>query len=326
MSFELLILSEEAIDACTDPADYLQAADEAFRAVGDGTAEVSPKHHWEFSVGKSAAFASYLSGPGAMAIKLGTIRPANPGRHGLPPGLSQIVVHDADTGRPLALLDGALVTAMRTAAAAALAAKVLGRPESSRVAVFGTGIVAEKSIDALAAVFSIAAVSVVGSHPGRAEEFAGARAHLYPFPLIASDARSAALEADVIVTATTASSPVICDAWIRPGTHISALGADWKGKQELDPATLLRAKLVTDSYLQCLEIGEGNVPFAEGRLKRSDIAAELGEVIVGRVPGRRDPDQVTVFDSSGIAPQDCAAAMKVVDRAAAAGLGTRVML
>src|SRR5260370_20357986 len=326
MSFEVLVIDGPTVNDCATRADFLLAAEDAFRAMGTKAAEMSPKHHWEFSVGKNAAFSSHLPELGVMGIKLGTIRPRNTERRGLPPGLAQIVLSDADSGAPLALLDGTVITTMRTAAAAALGAKLLARPDSSVVSVFGTGVVALMSLHAVADLFPVNAAHVVGSSIERSSAFVQAHAAQFAFPLCASPPEAAARQADLIVTATTASTPVIEDAWLRPGTHISAMGSDWRGKQEVDTTTLLRSALVTDSRRQGPESGEGNVPHSAGCLQESDLAPELGQVLIGAAPGRSDERQITVFDSSGIAPQDCAAAKHVYDRARSLGAGITVTL
>src|SRR5204862_8115942 len=136
-----------------------------------------------------------------------------------------------------------------------------------------------------------------------------------------TDLESVVRGADVAVTSTPAGGPIVMDEWISPGTHIAAVGADKGGDQELDPRILQRARIFVDDIRQCRTDGEINVPLSEGLISESDIAGEIGQVITGKVPGRTSPDEITVFDSTGIALQDSATVPLEYERAVAAGVG-----
>jgi alanine dehydrogenase len=324
MGFRLHVVPEDQAWRLVSYPDGLRVLAAAYQALSGGTAEMSPKYHWEFTAGRSAAFASYLAGLDAMAIKIAMIRPGNPGR-GLASEYAQILVHDPATGVPVALIDGTSVTAFRTGAAAALGARALARPESSVAGIVGTGVVAASSVKALASCFKLERVLVAGrpGSPSAARMIDSLRGE-FAFDIVPATHEAAVREADIVVTATPVTEPIVADAWVRPGTHISAVGADWQGKQELELATMKRARFITDNRTQALTIGAANVPHAQGLFSEPDIAGELGEVLLDRIPGRESGDQVTVFDSSGVAVQDCVIAKLIYDQAVSEGTGQTV--
>jgi alanine dehydrogenase len=321
----ILVLSGSDIESHVSTAALIPAVTEAYRALGHGNAELSPKFHWEFVAGRSAAFASVVPAWNAMATKVASVRPANP-RQDLPTGISQVLLHRADTGEPLAILDGKAVTVMRTGAAAAVGALALARPESSVVALFGPGVVGKACLDAIATAFQVAHAYVIGVDEQEAARFVAGHQAGYQFPLKPSTGEEAVRRADIVVTVTPSTTPIVLDAWVRDGTHISAMGADWRGKQELESAILRRSLFVTDNRTQCLEIGEANVPHAAGQFATENIHAEIGEILAGTQDGREAATQITVFDSSGIAIQDLAAAYHISRLAIEGGYGVTVDL
>jgi alanine dehydrogenase len=321
----ILVVSGPDIESHISAAALIPAVAQGYRALGRTEAELSPKFHWEFVAGRSAAFASVLPAWGAMATKVASVRPANP-QHGLPTGISQVLLHRAETGELLALLDGKAVTIMRTGAAAAVGAIALARPRSSVVALFGPGVVGKACLDAIASAFPIAHAYIVGVDQEEAARFVALHQSAYPFPIVPSAGDEAVRRADIVLTVTPSTTPIVRDAWVRDGTHISAMGADWRGKQELETAILRRSLFVTDNRTQCLEIGEANVPHSAGQFETNGIHAEIGEILTGTKGGRRDATQVTVFDSSGIAVQDLAAAYHIYQLAVEGGYGVHVEL
>lgn len=320
MASKIRVLSGSDIVRHMATVDLIPVLEDAYSALACSQAELSPKFHWEFSSGRSAAFASAIPGLDTMATKIASVRPAN-ATHDLPTGFSQVLLHRASSGEPLALLDGKAITVMRTGAAAALGARALARPESSVVALFGLGVVGKACLDAIAYSFPVARSYVVGIDEAEADRFIAAHQSAYSFHLVASAAEEAVRNADIVLTVTPSTVPIVQDAWVREGTHISAMGADWRGKQELEGAILRRSLYVSDNRRQCLEIGEANVPHASGQFDASDIHAEIGEVLSGAKSGRQSTTQVTVFDSSGIAIQDLAAAYYIYQQAVETGFG-----
>ena len=325
MTARVLVVPQSEITNHVRAVDLIPAVREAYRLLARDEAELSPKYHWEFRVGRSAAFASHVAAYGMTAIKIATVRPSNV-RYQLPTGISQIVLHKAETGEPLAIMDGKAVTVLRTAAAAAVGAIELARPKSRVLALFGPGAVGKACLEAVASSFPIERVHVVGIDSGEATRFVSAQSDTRDYTLVASEGEEAVRNADIVVTVTPATLPIVRSEWVLEGTHISAMGSDWSGKQELETKLLLRAVLVTDNRTQCLAIGEGNVPHEAGMLGEADIHAEIGEVLEGLRTGRTSEMQVTVFDSSGIALQDLAAARYIYQLAVERRVGTFVTL
>ena len=230
------------------------------------------------------------------------------------------------TGRPLAIMDGTEITAYRTGAASAVATKYLSREDSSRLCIVGAGAQSRRQLDAILEVRDIRKVMAYDVVRAAAEGLARYAESLgRGLSAEASDSPRECVEsADVVVTATPARSPVVMDEWVRPGTHINAIGADAPGKEELDPAILLRSKIVVDDYEQTIHSGEINVPISKGILRRDQIYAELGEIVAGRKPGRTSREEVTVFDSTGVGILDVATAHSAMAAALRKGLGLRL--
>jgi len=326
MGFPLIIVSGAEIRSAFPEAEAVDIVGGAFIGMASGSVEQSPKFHWELSAGQAAAFASHHLDKPTMSIKINTVRPRDDTR-GIPSDISQVLVHDAATGVPVALLDGTAVTSMRTGAAAALGARTLARPSSRVATLIGPGAAGVACIRALLAIWPLNRVHIAGSTWQRRQTVAKELAALTAADIdITASAEEAVRLSDIVFTATASSSPVVRDEWIRPGTHISAMGSDWTGKQELETATLARAYLVADNAGQSITIGELNVPAAAGILGPEALNGEIGDVLTGRIPGRTDEAQVTIFDSSGVGPQDDAVATWILDSAVRLGVGTQVEL
>jgi alanine dehydrogenase len=262
-----------------------------------------------------------------FAAKTNANFPENPHRFGLPTIRGTVVLTDAETGEPLAMMDSASVTALRTGAATGVAAKYLARPDSRSVTVVGCGAQGETQLAALAAVLPLEQAWVLDTDPARAQGLAvRARADFGIRVSVAPDLHAALRESDVCVTCTPSRRPFVFRDDIAPGTFIAAVGADNRGKQELEPALVAASTLVVDVLELCAEIGELQHALAAGLMTREDVHAELSEVVTGRRPGRTRADEVTVFDSSGTALQDVAAAIVVYEKALASGCGTEVRL
>ena len=262
-----------------------------------------------------------------FAAKTNANFPENPRRFGLPTIQGTIVLADASTGVPLAIIESGSVTALRTGAATAVAAKFLARRDARTATIVGCGVQGEIQLAALAAVLPLQRAWVLDTDHERAETMAArAAASLGLRVEAAKDLRAALGASDVCVTCTPARRAFVMTADVAPGTFIAAVGADNRGKQELEPALVASATLVVDVLEQCAEIGELQHALAAGLMTRAQVHAELSHVVVGRRPGRTRDDEITVFDSSGTALQDVAAAIAVYDKARATGRGTEVSL
>ncbi|HZI67889.1 MAG TPA: ornithine cyclodeaminase family protein, partial [Thermoanaerobaculia bacterium] len=265
-----------------------------------------------------------LHGRGYFAAKTNANFPGNPARSGRPTIQGVVLLFDADDGAPLAVLDSIEITLLRTAAATAAAAKRLARPDSRVATVCGCGEQGRVQLDAIALALPLERVHVFDADPGRARSFAAESGRRHSFAVeAADDLPSAVRESDVVVTCTPARGALFAADDVRPGTFLAAVGADSHGKQELDPRLLARAKVVVDSLDQCAEIGEIQHALAASLVSREDVHAELADVLDDRKPGRTSADEITVFDSTGTALEDVAAAIAVYEKAVAAGRGTR---
>ena len=212
---------------------------------------------------------------------------------------------------------------MRTGASAAVSAKWLARKDSKVLAILGSGSVGKGTLATCDAVFDWDEVRIWSRTQESLDRFVAAEQPSYPHLELqtTTDVEQAVRGADVIVTGTHARRYLVEDDWVSPGTHIAALGADLAGEQELDPQTLARARVFVDDIRQCREDGEINVALREGVISEDDVAGEIGKVICGELEGRQSDDQVTVFDSTGIALQDSATVPLEYERAVAAGVG-----
>ena len=216
------------------------------------------------------------------------------------------------------------ITILRTGAATAVAAKRLARPDSRTLTVAGCGEQGRVQLAAILGVLPIERVFVFDADPDRGRRFAEERTRELSISVEAAPELGAAVaSSDVCVTCTPSRQPLVWDADVRAGTFLAAVGADSADKQELDPRILARAKVVVDSLEQCAGIGDLHHAIAAGLVAKEDVHAELADVVDGRRPGRESTDEVTVFDSTGTALEDVAAAAAVYEKALAAGVGTR---
>ncbi|GAB4523338.1 MAG: ornithine cyclodeaminase family protein [Anaerolineales bacterium] len=243
----------------------------------------------------------------SLAVKIVTLYPQNPG-HGMPFVQAVVLAFDPDNGRPIAVLNGTVLTARRTGAASGAATDLLARPDSHVAAIIGAGIQARTQLEAVCTVRPIQQAYVYAPTRAHAEQFADEMQASLGIPvLVAESAAQAVAQADVICAATTASTPVFDEADVRPGTHINGVGSYMLQMRELPPKLLGRALLFVDSLTSSLaEAGEVVYAIQHGWLQQQNIA-EFGALVNGEVPGRTNREQITIFKSSGIAVQDALA-------------------
>ncbi|HEX9478340.1 MAG TPA: ornithine cyclodeaminase family protein [Methylomirabilota bacterium] len=262
-----------------------------------------------------------------VAAKINANFPDNMARRGLPTIQGVVVLSDGETGLPLALIDSMEITALRTGAATAVAARYLARPEAHVATIVGCGRQGRIQLAALARVRPLERVHAVDADPGLAARFAremSAQLGLDVRP--AASAAEAAPGSDIFVTCTPSRRPLLHRVDVRPGAFVAAVGADNEHKQELEPALMAAATIVVDSLEQCAAIGDLHHALASGAVSIGQVHAELSEVVAGRKPGRRSAEEITIFDSSGVAIEDVAAAAAVYEKAVAAGRGVTVDL
>jgi ornithine cyclodeaminase len=305
------IIEEAALRSVITPQVAVDAVREAFRADGEGRAHVPavinldvPARHGEFHV-KTAL----IDGVPHVAVKIASGFYDNPAK-GLPSGSGLMAVFDAATGLPVALLlDNGFLTDIRTGAAGAVAAEVLAPSTVTTVGLLGSGLQARHQVRCLRCVRSFS--RLVAWSPDRARLDAYVR-EMRDEGLDASAAatpEAVCREADVLVTATPARAALVQSEWLRPGQHVTALGSDSPGKQELDAACLPRADLlVVDRLTQCAAFGELRHALDAGLLRPDRVHAELGEIVAGVKPGRTAAQQITIADLTGVGFQDTAIA------------------
>ena len=319
-----LILSRTDMMGLVTPAEYVGCVEQAYRMHGEGRFYMDPKGHIVLDKypGEWEAMPSYIEDPEAAACKWVSIRENNRARYDLPTVFSILIYTHPETGFPLAIVDGSYHTVMRTGAAAAVSAKWLARPDSKILAIVGAGNMAEGTLETCATVFNWTDARIWSRSQATLDAFVAAQQPKHAFPVRPfTDMEACVRGADVVVTVTPARAPLVRDAWIAPGTHIAALGADKAGDQELDPRILQRARIFTDDIRQCRHDGEINVPLRDGLITEADLAGEIGAVVTGRIAGRTSAEQITVFDSTGIALQDSATVPLEYARAVAKGVG-----
>ncbi len=323
-----LILSRSDLAALMTTRDYLAAAEDAFRALGEGRASTAAPLHVETAHGvfhaKGGAYSNQRS---YVALKLNGNFPGNPERNGLPTIQGAILLCAADNGALLCILDSAELTLRRTAAASALAARHLAPANARTLLLCGCGAQARAHIEALAGLFKLDAVLCWDQYAAKAEALAGQiRTELALHALSVADFAAAAQSAEIIVTSTTASAPFLGPEHVRPGAFIAAVGADNPHKSELAPALIARAALVCDSISQCESMGDLRHAIAAGAISRDHARAELNEIVTGARPGRMLSEEIIVFDSTGLAVQDAAAASVAFERAVNTGRGLHCVL
>jgi ornithine cyclodeaminase len=271
-----------------------------------------------------------LGAPGAagLGLKVVSVFPQNAAR-GEPSIYALVAVLDPETGRPLAVLDGTYLTALRTGASSGVATRHMARPDARVLALFGAGAQALPQALAVLVVRDIARVWIVNRTRERAEALAGRlRAAGYAGEaLVAAGPQEALAEADVVCAATSSATPVFRDEWLRPGAHINAVGSYKPAMAELPAETVARARVVVDQRRAAwAEAGDLIQARDAGLFGEDGVAGEIGEVAAGRVAGRTGPDEITLFKSVGNAAQDVAVAALALARADALGLGTTVAL
>jgi alanine dehydrogenase len=319
----MLVLSRDDVLSVLTLEDCIERVEDAFRlhaagrTLGPGVLSVHAADG-----GFHIKAAGLVGARSYFAAKTNANFPDNPRRFGLPTIQGTVVLADASNGMPLAVIESGTITALRTGAATAVAAKFLARKDARRAALVGCGVQGEIQLRALAAVLPIEHACLVDADAGRAKGLADRLASTLPLRLsVANDVHEALRDVDVCVTCTPSRRPLVFREDVPPGTFLAAVGADAHGKQELEPALVASATLVVDVLEQCAEIGELQHVLAAGLMKREDVHAELADVVSGARPGRTRDAEITIFDSSGTALQDVAAAITVYERAREAGRG-----
>jgi ornithine cyclodeaminase/alanine dehydrogenase-like protein (mu-crystallin family) len=321
---QIRILSAADVRAAVDMPAAIQAMREAFAALASGEATVPLRLALETEHGVTLFMPAHLRGSGDAAAKVVSVNPGN-AAEGLPVIHAVVLVLDPVTGRPLALMDGTWLTALRTGAVGGLAADLLARPDASVVALFGAGVQARTQLEAVRCVRPIREARIVSKGGGSADRLV---AELEGVTARRVDDPNEAIEgAHVIIAATSSSTPVFDGSRVAPGTHVTGVGSFTTEMREVDTELVRRARVVVDQREAVLaEAGDIVGPISDGAVDAAVMSAEIGDIVLGRAPGRTSPDEITFFKSVGNAVQDVAVAARVLAAAERAGLGRIVEL
>jgi ornithine cyclodeaminase len=318
------ILNQAQVVELLPMAECVEVMEQALRTLAEGGAILPlrtvlrlPEERGIFGV-----MPAHLATPAALGLKAIAVFPGNEGSE-LDSHQGLVVLFAPDTGAPIAILDASSITAIRTAAVSAVATRVLANPDAGDLAILGSGVQARSHLEAMAVVRPLGRVRAWSPNGGRLAEFAGWAGNRFGAPVeTAASAEAAVRGADLICTTTASRTPVVDASWLAPGVHINAVGSSIRTTRELDTRTVAGARLVVDRRESALnEAGDFLIPRAEGAITDAHIVGELGEVLVGMVPGRRTSTEWTIFKSLGLAIEDLAAAHHVLRKAEARNVG-----
>jgi alanine dehydrogenase len=313
---ETLLLNPDAVEENAEMAELIVAVEEAFAAYEAGRVQMPAKSYIDLPEynGDFRSMPAYLDAGewDAAGIKWVNVHTDNPGEYDLPTVLGTMIYSDPKTAFPLAVMDGTTLTRKRTGAAAAVATDHLAIEDANSLGIVGAGVQSYTQLEAISTVRDIETVVVADKREEAVEAFTDRFEAEFD---VRGGSIVDAAGCDILSTVTPVDSPIVNAADLGEHTHVNAMGADAPGKNELAPDVVTSAKLVIDDHEQCTHSGEINVPWSSGLLSDADLYGELGGIVTGKREGRTPEDGVTVFDSTGLAIQDVAAAHVVYERA-----------
>jgi alanine dehydrogenase len=327
----VLYLSEEDVKQVLDMKSAIEIVEYAFKEMGLGRVEMPMRVylHFEKYNGVLITMPAYIEDLNTAGVKVVTVHPNNPTRYHLPTVMARIILNSPEDGRPIAILDGTYITAMRTGAAGAVGIKYLSRKDSETATIIGLGVQGRSQLLGLLQVRDIKRVKVFDILPEACKAFAremSKETGISIEPMSTID--EAVKGTDIIITCTPSTKPIIKGDMIREGMHISAIGADTKAKRELETDVLIkvrdRGKIVVDCMDQAMIVGDFAVPLQEGFIKKEDIYAEMGEIVAGKKMGRTDKNEITLFKATGLAIEDISTAYKVYQMAKEKKVGREI--
>ena len=319
-----LLLRRTDVAALLTLEECIDAVEKVFRLQGEGKVPAPGILGVKATRGGLHVKAGLLPGERSYLVaKLNTNFPGNAQQFGLPTIQGVIVICDAENGCPLAVFDSIDITIKRTAAASAVAAKYLARPDSSVATICGCGNQGRAQLRALRAVLPLEKIYAFDQDEQVAKNLFAELAHELQLEIeVVRDPHCAIKKSDVCVTCTPARKFFVHKADVSRGTFIAAVGADSEDKQEIDPELMASCKVVADSLEQCSTIGDLHHAISRGLMRKENVYAELAAIVSGEKPGRTSDDEIIVFDSTGVAIEDAVAAVAVYEKARAADLGT----
>jgi alanine dehydrogenase len=325
----MLVLNQQEVTALLPMAACIEVMAETLSSLARGETVLPLRTILRLPDG-SGAFAvmpAYLGSPATIGAKVITVFPGNNGT-AFDSHQGAVLLFDSVNGSLAALLDATAITTIRTAAVSAVATRALARENASSLAILGAGVQGYAHLEAMCAVRPITSLRVWSRNAEHARRFADVATSRYKLDAwVADSARSAAHDADIVCTTTSSTEPVLFGEWITPGTHINAVGASQATAREVDSETVIRSRLYADRRESALnEPGDILVPLRAGQITADHIVGEVGEVLIGRAPGRANDNEITLFKSLGLAIEDLAAAAYVCAEAARTGAGVHVEL
>ena len=313
---DTLLLDSSDVDENARMGDVVAAVEAAFAAYEEGRTKMPAKSYVDLPKynGDFRSMPAYMAADDwdAAGIKWVNVHPDNPEKFDLPTVMGTMIYSDPETAVPLAIMDGTELTMKRTGAAAAVATDYLAVEDATSLGIVGAGVQSYTQLDAIAQVRDIQTVVVSDVRDEAVERFKDVYGDDFD---VERGEISDAAHCDIVSTVTPVEDPIVHPEDVGEHTHINAMGADAEGKHELADDVLLDAKVVIDDFEQCTHSGEVNVPFSTGVMDADDIYGEIGEIVAGVRDGRTSDDGVTVFDSTGLAIQDVAAAHVVYEHA-----------
>lgn len=333
--FNIRVLSYADVRQVLETKQVIEAVETVYKSKSNNQAEAWPTIFYDFEPGKADMDikSGFLKSEKLFGHKTVTWFGDNQAK-GMPTLLGMIAVFDAETGQPLGVTDAAFITGIRTGAAGAIGAKYLARKDSKNLLILGAG---NQAIFQLAATLTalpelktvrIAAKDAnklnefVSALPQRLQDEFGIAAERYVFEGV-KNLESVVKDSDIILTVTPSKKPVIKSEWVQPGTHLSCIGADMAGKQEIESAILAKARIFVDDQKHCMQVGEIEIPLKQGIITEDNIAGEIGDLLLGRIEGRTDNAEITVFDATGMALLDIYVAKIALQAADEKDLGTK---
>lgn len=329
MSQHFRLLTERQVQSLLPMPDLIAAMESALAKFS--AREVLQPVRSVLTVGPTKAYfglmPAFVPSPASLGAKLVTVFGENHKRD-LPSHLATILLLDPETGALQAIMDGRYITEARTAAVSAVSTRFLARPDASILAIIGSGVQARSHLEAYQLVRQLKQVRIWSPKARSREQFVEDMSGHVPVPIVAADTAEAAVRgADLVVLVTSSPTPVIDDAWVSAGAHVVCVGACRPNQQEMPPALVARSRLYVDSKAAAVvEAGDIVMNIAATLFDESHIRGEIGELVLGRIPGRGSADDVTVFKSLGMAVEDVVAADLVFRRASESGAGTELTL
>jgi alanine dehydrogenase len=323
----MIVLTHDDVAALLPMAAAIDVTDKVMRVVSRGEAELPLRHVVPTGGGNMMGVMSgSLAAPHCYGVKLVSLFPGNPER-GLSSHRGAVVLFEAETGGAVAMMDAGLLTAIRTAAASAVATRALAREDASSLALIGYGEQAEHHLEAMIEVRPISRLHVAGRSAERAADFAASAAARYSQLEVnhGTDIQAAVADADIVCTVTAAATPVLMGDWISKGTHVNIVGASLPSKREVDDRMVERASIWVDYMPSTLaQAGEIVDMIADGRFSADLLKGEIGALLDGKVEGRAGAGEITAYRSLGVTAQDLAAAQFVYIQAETQGRGQKV--